>query len=105
MNSTENKLYDLVNEIANPLSRLTRATWDRIENPLGATEEEVKKPLVLPLCKKRVGIVSFCEHEFSWYEDYGVGARGFDPLCSLDEISFSYNQSKKSNTIRCWTFL
>ena len=42
MNSTENKLYDLANEIANPLSRLTRATWDRIENPLGATEE-VKK--------------------------------------------------------------
>jgi len=53
----------------------------------GRTEEEVKKPLVLPLCKKMVGIVSFCEHEFSWYEDYGVGARGFDPLCSLDEIT------------------
>ena len=47
MNSTENRLYDLANEIADPLSRLTRATWDRLENPMGATEEEVRKLEIL----------------------------------------------------------
>ena len=53
----------------------------------GRSEEEVKKPLIVELCGKRVGIASFCEHEFSWFDDYGIGARGFDPLVSLDEIT------------------
>ena len=52
----------------------------------GATEDEVKRPIVVELLGKRIGFLSFCEHEFSWFEDYGVGARGFDPLYSLDEI-------------------
>ena len=43
MNNTENRLYDLANEIAAPLGRLTKATWDIIENPFGATEEDVRK--------------------------------------------------------------
>lgn len=53
----------------------------------GKSEDEVKKPLIIELCSKRIGVISFCEHEFSWFDDYGIGARGFDPLVSLDEIT------------------
>ena len=53
----------------------------------GVSEAEVKRPYIMEVAGKRIGVVSFCEHEFSWFDDYGVGARGFDPLVSLDEIS------------------
>ena len=52
----------------------------------GLTREEAKKPKILELEGKRIGIFNACEHEFSWIDDYGIGANGFDPLVSLEEI-------------------
>ena len=52
----------------------------------GLTEEEAKKTRFIELEGKKIGIIAFCEHEFSWIDDYGIGANGFDPLESLEEI-------------------
>ena len=53
----------------------------------GLTEEEVRAPHVFELGGVKFGVINFCEHEFSWFADYGIGANGFDPLYSLDEVS------------------
>ena len=53
----------------------------------GLTEEEVRKPHTFELGGVKFGVINFCEHEFSWFDDYGIGANGFDPLYSLDEVS------------------
>ena len=53
----------------------------------GLTKEEAKKPKILELCGKKIGIFNCCEHEFSWIDDYGIGANGFDPLESLEDIA------------------
>ena len=53
----------------------------------GLTREEAKKPKILELEGKRIGIFNACEHEFSWIDDYGIGANGFDPLENLEEIA------------------
>ncbi len=54
---------------------------------VGFTKEEAKKPYYFEKDGKKVGVYACCEHEFSWVEDYGFGANGFDPLESLDDIS------------------
>ena len=53
----------------------------------GLTVDEAKKPKIIELCGKKIGIYNACEHEFSWIDDYGIGANGFDPLVSLEEIA------------------
>lgn len=53
----------------------------------GLTEEEVRRPHIFELGGVKFGVINFCEHEFSWFEDYGIGANGFDPLYSLDEVA------------------
>ena len=53
----------------------------------GVTEEEVRRPHVFELGGVKFGVINFCEHEFSWFDDYGIGANGFDPLYSLDEVA------------------
>lgn len=53
----------------------------------GECEEEVKRPFVFELSGMKFGVINFCEHEFSWFSDYGIGANGFDPLYSLDEVA------------------
>jgi len=53
----------------------------------GLTREEAKKPKVIVLEGKKIGVYNACEHEFSWIDDYGIGANGFDPLENLDEIA------------------
>jgi len=53
----------------------------------GLTYEEAHKPHIFELGGIKFGVINFCEHEFSWFEDYGIGANGFDPLYSLDEVS------------------
>ena len=53
----------------------------------GRTREEAKEARIIELCKKKIGVYACCEHEFSWLEDYGIGANGFDPLESLEEIA------------------
>ena len=52
----------------------------------GDTKEEAKKPFFFEKEGKKIGVYACCEHEFSWVEDYGFGANGFDPLESLDDI-------------------
>lgn len=58
----------------------------------GLTYEEVHKPHTFTLGGLKFGVINFCEHEFSWFEDYGIGANGFDPLYSLDEVSELKNE-------------
>ena len=53
----------------------------------GLTYGEAHKPHTFTLGGVKFGVINFCEHEFSWFEDYGIGANGFDPLYSLDEVS------------------
>lgn len=53
----------------------------------GRNQEEAKKPHIFTLDGKKIGVYACCEHEFSWAEDYGSGANGFDPFESLDEIA------------------
>ncbi len=53
----------------------------------GFDKEEAKKPYFIEKDGKRVGVYACCEHEFSWVEDYGFGANGFDPLEVPDEIA------------------
>lgn len=53
----------------------------------GLTYEEAHKPHLFELGGVKFGVINFCEHEFSWFEDYSIGANGFDPLFSLDEVA------------------
>ena len=53
----------------------------------GLTREEAKETKIFELCGKKIGVIAFCEHEFSWIDDYGIGANGFDPLESLEEVA------------------
>lgn len=53
----------------------------------GFTKEEAVKPVFFEKDGVKVGVYACCEHEFSWIEDYGFGANGFDPLDTLDEIA------------------
>ena len=53
----------------------------------GASVEEARKPHIFTLGDRKIGVYACCEHEFSWIEDFGVGANGFRPLESLDEIA------------------
>ncbi len=52
----------------------------------GMTKAEAKKPYYFEKEGKKIGVYACCEHEFSWVEDYGFGANGFDPLDVLDDI-------------------
>ena len=52
----------------------------------GFTKEEAEKPFYFEKDGIKVGVYACCEHEFSWVEDYGFGANGFDALESLDDI-------------------
>ena len=53
----------------------------------GLSEKEVKQPHTFELGGVKFGVINFCEHEFSWFADYGIGSNGFDPLYSLDEVA------------------
>ena len=53
----------------------------------GFSKEEAKKTYYFEKDGIKVGVFACCEHEFSWVEDYGFGANGFDPLETTDDIS------------------
>ena len=53
----------------------------------GMSYEEARAPKIVEVSGKKIGVYACCEHEFSWAQDYGYGANGFDPLESLDEIA------------------
>ncbi len=52
----------------------------------GYTYEQAYAPKIVEIGGKKIGFYATCQHEFSWVQDYGVGANGFDPLESLDHI-------------------
>ena len=53
----------------------------------GLTKEDADKPYFFEKENKKIGIYACCEHEFSWVEDYGFGANGFDALYTPDRIA------------------
>lgn len=53
----------------------------------GFNKEEAAKPYFFEKDGIKAGVYACCEHEFSWVEDYGFGANGFDPLIALDDIA------------------
>jgi len=53
----------------------------------GVNLEDAKKPFTFTLGNKKIGVYACCEHEFSWAEDYGSGANGFDPFECFDHVS------------------
>ncbi|MBE7061509.1 MAG: CapA family protein [Clostridiales bacterium] len=53
----------------------------------GMNQEEAAKPYIFELEGKKIGVYACAEHEYGWARDYGLGANGFDPLDSLDEIA------------------
>ena len=50
-------------------------------------QEEAAKPYIFTLGDKTIGVYACAEHEYGWARDYGLGANGFEPLDSLDEIA------------------
>lgn len=67
------------------LNALDNAGINRIGG--GMTKKEASRGYIAEIDGKKIGVYSACEHEFSWIEDYGVGANGFDALDTLDEIA------------------
>lgn len=53
----------------------------------GFTKAEGKKIHVFEKEGKKIGVYACCEHEFSWFDDYGFGCNGFDDLNTPDEIA------------------
>ena len=53
----------------------------------GTSQEEAAKPYIFTVGGKKIGVYACAEHEYGWARDYGLGANGFDPLDSLDEIA------------------
>lgn len=52
----------------------------------GFSKEEAQRPYYFEKNGIKVGVFACCEHEFSWMEDYGFGANGFDQLETIDNI-------------------
>ena len=53
----------------------------------GFSIAEAKAPYYFERDGIKVGVYACCEHEFSWIDDYGFGANGFDALETPDEIA------------------
>ena len=53
----------------------------------GMNYEDAIKPQIVEVGDKKIGFYATCQHEFSWVQDYGSGANGFDPLYSFDHIA------------------
>ncbi len=52
----------------------------------GYTYEEAYQTKFYNVGGKKIGFYATCQHEFSWIQDYGFGANGYDPLESFDHI-------------------
>ncbi len=58
----------------------------------GFTYEEAYKTKFYNIGGKKVGFYATCQHEFSWVQDYGYGANGYDPLETFDHIKEAKKQ-------------
>lgn len=52
----------------------------------GRNLEEAGKPLIFCLGKMKIGILAFCEHEFSVAGRDSCGANPFNPFCSFEQV-------------------
>ena len=52
----------------------------------GYTYEEAYQTKFYTIGGKKIGFYATCQHEFSWIQDYGFGANGYDPLETFDHI-------------------
>ncbi|MBQ9782346.1 MAG: CapA family protein [Clostridia bacterium] len=52
----------------------------------GFTYEQASQVKYYTIGDKKVGFYATCQHEFSWIQDYGFGANGYDPLEVFDHI-------------------
>ncbi len=57
----------------------------------GFSYEQAYKPKFYDICGKKIGFYAVCQHEFSWVQDYGAGANGYDPLETFDHIAEAKN--------------
>lgn len=64
---------------------LTEAGIDYVGG--GFNYEQASAPKFYDICGKKIGFYAICQHEFSWVQDYGAGANGYDPLESFDHIA------------------
>ncbi len=49
--------------------------------------QSAAKPYFTVVGGKKIGFYATCQHEFSWIQDYGYGANGFDALEAPDQIA------------------
>ncbi len=52
----------------------------------GYTYEDAYQTKFYDIGGKKIGFYATCQHEFSWIQDYGYGANGYDPLETFDHI-------------------
>lgn len=57
----------------------------------GLSDEESRKPRILEISGVKVGILSYCEHEFSTSDVYGHGANGY----SSEKVFYDIKQLRK----------
>jgi len=57
----------------------------------GLSDEEARKALILEISGLKVGIISYCEHEFSTSDVYGHGANGY----SSEKVFYDIKQLRK----------
>jgi len=60
----------------------------------GRNLEEAGKPLIFCLGKMKIGILAFCEHEFSVAGRDSCGANPFNPFCSFEQVE---QESRKTD--------
>ena len=58
----------------------------------GFTYEQASQVKYYTIGDKKVGFYATCQHEFSWIQDYGFGANGYDPLEVFDHIEKAKKQ-------------
>lgn len=53
----------------------------------GQNKEDARKPIILDVSGKKIGLISFAEEEFNIAGDSTPGANMFDPYTSFDDVS------------------
>lgn len=54
---------------------------------IGYTYEQAYETKIYEIGGKKIGFYATCQHEYSWIQDYGFGANGYDPLESFDHLT------------------
>lgn len=88
---------DLVTSANNHILDQNRSGFDSTINVLkdagidnvgtGYTYEQAYQTKYYEIGGKKIGFYATCQHEYSWIQDFGFGANGYDPLESFDHIA------------------